>query len=51
MLIEGLSVVGRPPNDSLTHVVPKCTTLLPSKYQFEYVIFGKSVVLEGARGW
>ena len=50
MFIEGLSEAGRQPSDSLTHIVPKRTTLLPSEYQFEYVVFRKSVVLEGARG-
>src|ERR1700730_4275411 len=49
MLVERHSVVGSPQRNWLTHVVPKCATLLPCKYQFEYIIFRKSVVLEGVR--
>ena len=50
IITEGLCAVGSKPRSPLTHIMPKRTTLLPCEYQFEEVIFGKSVILEGASG-
>ena len=50
MFTEGLCAVGSKPRSPLTHIMPKRTTLLPCEYEFEEVIFRKSVVLEGASG-
>src|SRR5947208_15326583 len=50
MFTEGLCAVGSKARSSLTHIMLKRTTLLPCEYQFEEVIFRKTMVLEGANG-